>query len=204
MPEADSHRQRRPCPTRQHNRFASNGRAGRHHHETKSRWRRAAALMLLAGAGAQAADEPLDARARRLLLCRRQDHAGRRPRISLRPDVRRDPHPGEADASLSDHHGAWRLDVRHQLHRHARRPRRLGAVFRPPGLRRLCGRPAGPRPLRIPHRRASGRCKTRARNNSASRFISQEKFKLWPQAALHTQWPGNGEADDPATLADSP
>jgi pimeloyl-ACP methyl ester carboxylesterase len=39
-----------------------------------------------------------------------------------------------------------------------------------------------------------------ARNNSASRFVTQEKFKLWPQAALHTQWPGNGEADDAATL----
>ena len=112
---------------------------------------------------AQAADEPLDARARRLHVCRRQDHAGRRPRISLRPDVRRDPHPGEADASLSDHHGARRLDVRHQLHRHARRPRRLGAVFRPPGLRRLRRRPARPRPLRIPHRRAWTAAKLRAR-----------------------------------------
>jgi pimeloyl-ACP methyl ester carboxylesterase len=38
------------------------------------------------------------------------------------------------------------------------------------------------------------------RSNSASRFVSQEKFKLWPQATLHTQWPGTGAADDPATL----
>jgi pimeloyl-ACP methyl ester carboxylesterase len=38
------------------------------------------------------------------------------------------------------------------------------------------------------------------RSNSASRFVSQEKFKLWPQATLHTQWPGNGAPDDPATL----
>ena len=38
------------------------------------------------------------------------------------------------------------------------------------------------------------------RSNSASRFVAQEKFKLWPQAALHTQWPGTGETDDPATL----
>jgi pimeloyl-ACP methyl ester carboxylesterase len=36
--------------------------------------------------------------------------------------------------------------------------------------------------------------------NSASRFVAQEKFKLWPQAALHTQWPGTGEPNDPATL----
>jgi hypothetical protein len=38
------------------------------------------------------------------------------------------------------------------------------------------------------------------RSNSASRFVAQEKFKLWPQAHLHTQWPGNGEPDDAATM----
>src|SRR5262249_17719612 len=47
---------------------------------------------------------------------------------------------------------------------------------------------------------ASGEMRNSPRTNSASRFVSQEKFKLWPQAALHTQWPGSGEADDPATL----
>ena len=36
--------------------------------------------------------------------------------------------------------------------------------------------------------------------NALSRFVAQEKFKLWPQAALHTQWPGSGEPDDPATV----
>ncbi|HTY69930.1 MAG TPA: alpha/beta hydrolase [Alphaproteobacteria bacterium] len=34
--------------------------------------------------------------------------------------------------------------------------------------------------------------------NSLSRFTEQEKYKLWPQAHLHTQWPGTGAADDPA------
>src|SRR6266404_7795074 len=47
---------------------------------------------------------------------------------------------------------------------------------------------------------AHGPLQNSARNNSASRFVSQEKFKLWPQAALHAQWPGNSEPDDPATL----
>jgi pimeloyl-ACP methyl ester carboxylesterase len=47
---------------------------------------------------------------------------------------------------------------------------------------------------------ASGPMRSSERSNSASRFVSQEKFKLWPQAVLHTQWPGSGEADDPATL----
>ncbi|MBV8744651.1 MAG: alpha/beta fold hydrolase [Xanthobacteraceae bacterium] len=47
---------------------------------------------------------------------------------------------------------------------------------------------------------ASGPMRNSERSNSASRFVSQEKFKLWPQASLHTQWPGTGAADDPATL----
>jgi pimeloyl-ACP methyl ester carboxylesterase len=29
------------------------------------------------------------------------------------------------------------------------------------------------------------------------KFTSQERTKLWPQAALHTQWPGKGEPGDP-------
>src|SRR6516225_4378805 len=29
------------------------------------------------------------------------------------------------------------------------------------------------------------------------KFTSQERYKLWPQAALHTQWPGKGEPGDP-------
>jgi pimeloyl-ACP methyl ester carboxylesterase len=35
-------------------------------------------------------------------------------------------------------------------------------------------------------------------NNSQRRYIAQEKHKLWPQAHLHTQWPGDGTFDDPA------
>jgi pimeloyl-ACP methyl ester carboxylesterase len=38
------------------------------------------------------------------------------------------------------------------------------------------------------------------RGNALSRFVAQEKFKLWPQAVLHTQWPGTGAPDDPATI----
>jgi pimeloyl-ACP methyl ester carboxylesterase len=32
------------------------------------------------------------------------------------------------------------------------------------------------------------------------RYLRQETFKLWPQAHLHTQWPGTGLPDDPVTL----
>jgi pimeloyl-ACP methyl ester carboxylesterase len=38
------------------------------------------------------------------------------------------------------------------------------------------------------------------RSNSASRFVSQEKSKLWPQAHLHSQWPGSGAPDDDASM----
>jgi pimeloyl-ACP methyl ester carboxylesterase len=37
-------------------------------------------------------------------------------------------------------------------------------------------------------------------SNALSRFVAQEKYKLWPQAVLHTQWPGTGDPDDPATV----
>jgi pimeloyl-ACP methyl ester carboxylesterase len=30
------------------------------------------------------------------------------------------------------------------------------------------------------------------------RFVAPERFNLWPQAHLHTQWPGNGKPGDPA------
>src|ERR1041384_1968329 len=45
---------------------------------------------------------------------------------------------------------------------------------------------------------ATGPMQNSTRGNSASRFVSQEKFKLWPQPELPTQWPGSGERDDPA------
>ncbi|HEY6199337.1 MAG TPA: alpha/beta hydrolase [Candidatus Binatia bacterium] len=34
--------------------------------------------------------------------------------------------------------------------------------------------------------------------NSQRRYIAQEKYNLWPQARLHTQWPGSGGLDDPS------
>jgi pimeloyl-ACP methyl ester carboxylesterase len=32
------------------------------------------------------------------------------------------------------------------------------------------------------------------------RYLAQAKYKLWPQAHLHTQWPGSGAPDDAVTL----
>lgn len=34
--------------------------------------------------------------------------------------------------------------------------------------------------------------------NNQSRYSAQEKFNRWPQAHLHTQWPGDGSMQDPA------
>ncbi|MGH6770810.1 MAG: alpha/beta hydrolase [Xanthobacteraceae bacterium] len=36
--------------------------------------------------------------------------------------------------------------------------------------------------------------------SAEQRYLQQEKYKLWPQAHLHTQWPGSGERDDPAAM----
>lgn len=36
--------------------------------------------------------------------------------------------------------------------------------------------------------------------SGARRYLRQETFRLWPQAHLHTQWPGSGLPDDPVTL----
>ena len=35
-------------------------------------------------------------------------------------------------------------------------------------------------------------------SNNQSRYVAQAKFKLWPQAQLHTQWPGDDSLDAPA------
>ncbi len=32
------------------------------------------------------------------------------------------------------------------------------------------------------------------------RFVAPEQYNLWPQAKLHTQWPGKGDPNDPVTL----
>ena len=86
---------------------------------------------------------------RQLLLRRREDrHLGRRQPHG-RAYVCRVHDSGAAPSSISDRDGAWRQPDRHQLHRHARWPRGLGAVFRAPRLRRLRGRSGGARPRRV-------------------------------------------------------
>jgi pimeloyl-ACP methyl ester carboxylesterase len=35
-------------------------------------------------------------------------------------------------------------------------------------------------------------------SNNQSRYVAEEKFNLWPQAHLHTQWPGGSGLSDPS------
>ena len=46
------------------------------------------------------------------------------------------------------------------------------------------------------NRRARSPTATSARTEQ--RFVAPERFNLWPQAKLHTQWPGSGKPGDPA------
>ena len=43
-----------------------------------------------------------------------------------------------------------------------------------------------------------GRTRSQSREYAMQRFSTSEKYNLWPQAKLHTQWPGNGQPGDSA------
>jgi pimeloyl-ACP methyl ester carboxylesterase len=42
-----------------------------------------------------------------------------------------------------------------------------------------------------------GRSRTQTREYVMQRFSTSERYNLWPQAKLHTQWPGNAQPGDP-------
>ena len=88
-----------------------------------------------------AAARAAGAQERELLLCRRQDRHQSEGQPDRRSHVCRVHDPAAAAFALSDRDGARRQPDRHQFHRHPRRPRRLGAVFRTPRLRGLHRRP---------------------------------------------------------------
>ena len=50
------------------------------------------------------------------------------------------------------------------------------------------------------HAEAGGTNKLADLESGLRRYLQQSKYKLWPQAHLHTQWPGSGEPDDPVTM----
>ena len=80
---------------------------------------------------------------------------------------------------------------------------RFGAVFRAPGLCRLRGRPGGAR-TRGAGRRSTGRCSPRASISSSSASSRPSADKQWPQAHLHTQWPGAGKRAIPCSISSTP
>jgi pimeloyl-ACP methyl ester carboxylesterase len=43
-----------------------------------------------------------------------------------------------------------------------------------------------------------GPARTQTREYAMQRFSTSEKYNLWPQAKLHTQWPGSADPGDPA------
>jgi pimeloyl-ACP methyl ester carboxylesterase len=47
---------------------------------------------------------------------------------------------------------------------------------------------------------AYGRSRVADLESALRRYLQQTKFELWPQAHLHTQWPGTGTPDDPVSI----
>ena len=91
--------------------------------------------------------EAADHRALGPSLRRRKNRSIHRRCANGRPDVRGILDPAPAALPLPGGDDPRQLADRHQFHRHAGRPRRLGAIFPAAGLCRLCGRPGGARPL---------------------------------------------------------
>ena len=98
---------------------------------------------------------------------------------------------------LPDRDDPRRQPDRHQLHRHAGRPRRLGAVFRPPRPRRLCGRPGGARPLGAFLAVAGQGRRGQSEAHRAALHRAGERQSCGRRPIKHTQWPGSGQAGDP-------
>ena len=77
------------------------------------------------------------------------------------------------------------------------RPSGLGAILPAPRLCGLCGGSDRARPLAL-YAEVYGETSSQALDYVLQKFTTQEKYKLWPQAALHTQWPGKGQRGDDA------
>src|SRR3982074_1998383 len=159
-------------------------------HNRRCRSRGGRAARRCSRRGPRCRRSALHARARGLLLRRRQAHCHQWPHIHGGPDVRGRPHSGETDATLSHHHGPRRHPLRHDVFRYARWPRRLGAIFRAPGLCGLRCRSARPWTVRLPCR------VVRPLEGAGWRW----RPAPLPLTGQHTQWPGSGAPDDAITL----
>jgi hypothetical protein len=93
--------------------------------------------------------------------------------------------------AVPDRYHSGRGADRYQLQRHTGRPgflRRGYTVYivEQPGRRRSGYQPESDGPHAYPNGK-----------NLEDRFTAPERAMLWPQAKLHTQWPGTGLAGDP-------
>ena len=105
--------------------------------------------------------------------------------------------PAEPHAALSRRDVARRRPDRHQLHGYAGRPQGLGRLLPPARLRGLHRRPAGTRAIGLFHRDLREDAAADHAARCASRFTAPERASMYPQAKLHTQWPGTGMPGDP-------
>ena len=126
----------------------------------------------------------------RAFLRRRQVCGDQRRPGARRPSLCRILHPDQPHAPLPDRDDRGLLPRGRGLHGHARRPRRLGPVFPLQGLRRSTSwirSAAAARPMSKP---VYGPKTMRSPKFVEREFIAYEKYNLYPQAKLHTQWPG--------------
>ena len=72
----------------------------------------------------------------------------------------------------------------------------LGATFSAPRLCRLCRRSGRTRPRRLACR-SYGPVRQPDIGEAQQRFVALKRQQRWPQAELHTQWPGGDEPGDP-------
>ena len=105
------------------------------------------------------------------------------------PTNRTQPLPDRDDRGL--------LPRRRRLHGHARRPRRLGPVFPRPRAMRSTSWIRSAAAARPMSRRSTGAKTARSPQFVERDFINYAKYNLFPQAKLHTQWPGSGTIGDP-------
>ena len=159
--------------------------------------RRIGALLASAPLAAQERGPLSLASASHFFVGGRIDRFGRRQSHS-RTDVRRVHDPGAAPPPLSIVmvHGGSQTSTNAPARRTAAKAGRSISCAAAP--RRLRGRPGGARALRALVAGARSGAALAAPFVEQRRFVAPERFKQWPQAHLHTQWPGTGKPGDPA------
>ena len=125
-------------------------------------------------------------------LCR-----GRQANGHGRPDVRAVPNSQNQDPSLPRGDDPRRRADGVEFPRHTGRTPGLGRRLCRQRLCRLRRRSVGTRPVGV-FGDSYGKTRKPSVENVEQRFTAPERKQLWPQASLHTQWPGTGTQGDAA------